>query len=141
MKLLLTTVLTAGLLLMAVPAQALPRDAQCRYQQLERASWTHTEVVKTTRCAADFFGNRNDIRYVLSIGNCESTLTAEKVRHSTSYHGVFQYHKSTFHSQLRDMGAVRRNWDLSRRVHNPRSNIVLASAWIIRRTASPWACA
>lgn len=142
MRFVLTTVLAAGLILMAVPAAtALPRDSQCRYQQYERASWTHTEVVKTVRCAADAFGNRADVRYVLSVGNCESSLTAEKASHSTSYHGTFQYHAQTFRSQRQSMAALARGWDLSRRVHNPRANIVLASAWIIRRTASPWACA
>lgn len=151
MKRLIVTVLVAALSLIATPANAHPatkygratldRDRQCRMQQVDRASWTHHEVVKTVRCAGRAFGNRADVRKALFVGTCESGLTAEKAPHSTPYHSTFQYLSSTFASQQAQMPVVVRRYDLSDKVHNPRANVIMAVAWGIRRTWSPWSCA
>lgn len=138
------TAIAIGLMLvvgMPVAAQAVPREDQCRFEQLDRATSTHHEVVRTVRCAGLRYGSRADVHTALRIGRCESGLTAEKAPHSGDHHGTYQYLVSTFHSQQRQMRAVTRGMDLSHHVHNMRANVVTAVAWMIKRTTGPWSCA
>ena len=93
---------------------------------------------KTVRCAAEAFDT--DVDQALSVWRCESNFGTESP-HSDPYHGPFQYLLSTYQSQQNSMPDVMVWYELSRDVHDMRSNILTAVAYAARHGWGPWGCA
>lgn len=139
MKVLLRAAMVAVLVVGGVgPAMAVPRSEQCRMEQVDRAHSTHHEVVLTVRCAGRKFGSTAK---ALDVGQCESSLTAHD--YVGPYYSTYQYLLGTFASQQREMPAVRRGYDLKRRVTNMRANVITAVAWGAKHSwpSGTWSCA
>ena len=96
---------------------------------------------KTVTCAA--VKQRVGVETALSVWCCESNFGAEPTgsRWGHSYHGPMQFAVSTYSSQRASMPDVTRWFELSRLVHDTRSNIVTAIAWAHRHGWGPWSCA
>lgn len=113
--------------------------AECRYRGLDKAeAWADREMRRVIRCAARFYDG--DAGYIIAIGNCESGLEREPDP-SSIYHGPMQYLASTYAAQRSQLPAVTRRYEIPRQVHSVRGQLVLATAWITKRSASPWGCA
>jgi hypothetical protein len=116
------------------------RSEQCRFKNHgDTRFWTYQKVVLTIECASEALEPIGGLSKALDVFNCETPAIPEPP-HTDSYHGPFQYLKSTFHSQQSAMPGVVNRYDLPRRVHSPRANVVTAIAWA-RWSWSPWACA
>ena len=95
---------------------------------------------KTVTCVAVKQHPPGGVNGALSVWRCESNFGAEPP-HSDSYHGPFQYAVGTYAYQRAAMPDVTRWFDLSRLVHDTRSNIILAVAWAAHHSWGPWSCA
>lgn len=116
------------------------QEEQCRFKHRgETHRWTYNKAVLTIRCASEVLHPIGGVEKALSVFNCETPALPEP-SHSDSYHGPFQYLKSTFHSQQSLMPGIVGRYDLKRGVHNIRSNIITAIGWA-RWSWSPWTCA
>ena len=93
---------------------------------------------KTVTCAAVKQGV--GVQEALSLWRCESNFGVEPP-HSDSYHGPMQYAVATYAGQRASMPDVTRWFELSRLVHDTRSNIITAIAWSHRHGWGPWGCA
>jgi hypothetical protein len=139
-KRVLTTLITITLLA-PIGAQALTHEqrTECRFRGVhKREPWEDYAIKRTARCGARAFGGSPslDVRVLA----CEGGWEPEPSRTSI-YHGPAQYLRSTYEAERASMPAIRRRWDLSRSVHSPRSNILLFTAWMAKRSTAPWACA
>lgn len=121
-----------------IEASAEWREDQCRFKQQggDRA-WSYHKIVLTIECAAEALDPIGGLPKVLNVWGCESGWGVEPP-HTDSYHGPFQYLRSTFHSQQSQMPGVVGRYDLPRRVHSPRANILTAVGWA-RWSWRPWA--
>jgi hypothetical protein len=95
---------------------------------------------KTVTCAAVKQDPPGGVHFALSVWRCESNFGTEPP-HSDSYHGPMQYAIGTYAGQRASMPDVTRWFELSRLVHDVRSNIVTAIAWAHRHGWGPWSCA
>ena len=128
MRLVVTVVIAFMLSLVASPAIA-NQHRDCRNYGAEQ----------TVKCIAEKQNPPGGVSKALFVWRCESGFKYEG-SHGDSYHGPFQYLTSTYESQLKSMPDIRRWFELSSNVHDPRSNIITAIAWAARNHWGPWSC-
>jgi len=126
-------------LIVGTTASAGWRHRQCKYQGLDRASWTDHEVRATIRCGVEHWRVPGGKDKALDVARCESGFEARSVG-SGSY-GVYQFISSTWGSTVHRFRRLVRRWDLSRNVFNGRSNVVMAIRKAHADGWSAWACA
>lgn len=91
----------------------------------------------TVRCIAVKQEPPGGTPKALSVWECESGFLYESP-HSDSYHGPFQYAYGTYEGQWELMPRIVEWFELSRSVHDPRSNIIMAVSWAARYGWGPW---
>ena len=97
---------------------------------------------KTVTCAAVKQRPPGGVQEALNVWRCESNFGVEPgSRWGHSHHGPMQYAVGTYAGQRASMPDVTRWFELSRLVHDTRSNIVTAIAWAHRHGWGPWSCA
>lgn len=106
-------------------------SSECRYGR---------DAEHIVRCAAWRLEPPGGVTKALSVWRCELGSAFEQP-HSDPYHGPFQYLIDTFTGQYKHIPDVARWFDIPRKVHSPRANIVTAVAWAARHGWGPWSCA
>ena len=135
--------LTMTILALAIPAKANQqeiRERQCRYQWLDKGTWTNREERRTAACVVDKFGVVGGLPTLMSIGYCESRWY-RFASNGGNYLGIFQ-HAATYWparvtSMMPDAWKIGPWW----RWTNPRSQVVTTVRMVNGEGWGDWACA
>src|SRR5262245_56072871 len=114
------------------------RQAECRYQSLERPIWTPREEYLTTVCASRKTGV--SLGTLISIAQCESGWN-RFANNGGNYLGLFQHAASSYVSRIRSFEPPTWEKGLSERWTNSRGQIVMSARMMAAVGTSPWSCA
>jgi hypothetical protein len=115
------------------------RESQCRFQKLDRATWTPREEWRTAKCVVERWPIYGGLTKLLAVANCESGMNRFAYNSAGPYVGLFQhalpswtYRVSTYEPEW---WALRERWMNSRTAITITVRMVQAVGW------SPWSCA
>jgi Ni/Co efflux regulator RcnB len=114
------------------------RESECRFQHLDRATWTPREEWRTAKCVVERWPIYGGLTKLLDVGSCESGMNRFAYNSAGPYVGLFQhalpswtYRVSTYEPEW---WALRPRWQNSRTAITVTVKMVQAVGW------SPWTC-
>ena len=135
--------LTMTILALAIPAEANQqeiRERQCRYQWLDKGTWTDREEHRTARCIVEKFGVIGGYPVLNSVIDCESGWY-RFASNGGRYLGLAQHAASLWagrvESFMPDAWKVGPWW----RWTNPRSQVVTTVRMVNGSGWGAWSCA
>ena len=115
------------------------RENQCRFQWIDRATWTAREEWRTARCVTTKWAIPGGLSKLLSVGNCESGMSRLAWNPSGPYVGLFQHSLSAWPYRVGsyepEWWTLRPGWRNSRTAITVTVRMVRSVGW------GPWTCA
>src|SRR4029453_12075562 len=116
------------------------RWQECRFQTLDKATWTAREEWLTARCATSKWAVPGGLAEFDSIAECESGWN-RFASNGGSYVGLFQHAGSSYVGRVHAYEPPTWEKGLSDRWTNSRGQIVMSARMMAAVGLSPWACA
>jgi len=117
------------------------REKQCRFQSLEKPTWTQREEDLTAACVVRRLGaNKVNLSDVMRVGECESHWN--RVAYNPSgYAGIFQHAIRYWSGRVHS--AMPEGWRIGpwTRWQNSRSQVVTTVVMVRGGGWGPWSCA
>jgi hypothetical protein len=115
------------------------RWQECRFQSLDKPTWTQREELLTARCATGKWAVPGGLAEFDAIAQCESGWN-RFASNGGSYLGLFQHAASSYVERVRAFEP--KSWEkgLSDRWTNSRGQIVMSARMMAAVGLSPWAC-
>jgi hypothetical protein len=114
------------------------RRTECRFQSLQRGTWTDREERATTRCAVAKW-LPGELSKVFQVMACESGMN--RLARNGIYVGLFQHIQSAFPGRVRSFEPPTWDSELSTKWENSRSQIVMSVRMARAVGWGPWTCA
>jgi hypothetical protein len=126
--------------LLAVVVVILPARAsdQCRFQHLDKGTWTQHEEDVTARCVVNRWPIPGGLSKLKAVGECESGWWRLS-RSPYGYVGLFQHDLSSWPYRVRTYAPW--GWTLRGRWQNSRTQLVVTVRMVRALGWSPWSCA
>jgi hypothetical protein len=115
------------------------RYEECRFQSLNRGTWTSREEVLTARCAVAKWTPAGGFAKVDSVISCESGWNRFAYNPAGPYVSLAQHALSAWPYRLRSYRPA--GWSLSPRWQNARSALVVTVRMAASGGWGPWSCA
>jgi hypothetical protein len=124
------------------------RWQECRFQTLDKATWTAREEWLTARCATQKWAVPGGLAELDAIAQCESGWSrfayngdSDGTLESGEYAGIFQHVATSYAGRVRSYEPGSWEKGLSERWTNSRGQIVMSARMMAAVGLSPWACA
>lgn len=116
------------------------RERQCRFQWMDKATWTQREEWKTAACVVEKFGVDGGLSKLIQVGDCESGWY-RFASNGGRYLGLFQHAASSWSSRVQTY--MPRAWRIGpwTRWPNSRAQIVTTVRMVNSGGWGPWTCA
>jgi hypothetical protein len=114
------------------------RNRECRFQTLQRGTWTAREEQLTARCVVGRWPVEGGIAKFMSVGACESGWN-RLASNGGNYLGLFQHSSTYWPNRVR--GYDPPSWDLNPSPWNSRSQITVTARMAHGNGWSAWSCA
>jgi hypothetical protein len=115
------------------------RESQCRFQHLDRATWTPREEWRTAKCVVERWPIYGGLTKLLAVADCESSMNRLAVSASGSYVGWMQHDRSSWPYRVSTYEPEW--WELKPKWSNTRSQIVVSVLMVRREGWFHWTCA
>lgn len=135
----LALLLVAFLLAVVIATRASALPGQCRFQHLDKPTWTQHEEDATARCVVNRWPVPGGLAKLKAVGECESGFNRLAVSPSGSYVGLFQHSLSSWPYRVRTYAPW--GWTLRGRWQNSRTQLVVTVRMVRALGWSPWTCA
>jgi hypothetical protein len=116
------------------------RNKECRFQTLDKGTWTAREEWLTARCATSKWAVPGGLVEFDAIAQCESGWN-RFASNGGSYVGLFQHAASSYVGRVHAYEPASWEKGLSDRWTNSRGQIVMSARMMAAVGLSPWACA
>jgi hypothetical protein len=116
------------------------RWSECRFQTLDKGTWTQREEWLTARCATSKWAVPGGLSEFSAIAACESGWN-RFASNGGSYLGLFQHAASSYIGRVHAYEPPTWEKGLSTRWMNSRGQIVMSARMMASVGLSPWACA
>jgi hypothetical protein len=137
--------LTVGVILLLVlgaGSQAVAesrRERQCRFQWMDKATWTPREEWRTASCVTTKWAVPGGLSKLRSVGTCESGWNRLALNPAGPYLGIFQHASSSWSQRVATYEPEW--WNLDPRWTNSRTQITVTTRMASLYGWGAWTCA